>query len=174
MTIAEWRKNNVNLLVKAVYKAVKSIDSDCIFGISPGGYIDYFDEEFRWYVDYRTWMSEEGYIDYICPQLYWTFNSRNIFPYNETLQRWCDAATNENVRVYVGLPAYRMNTTSNVSSLDKVTDTEWYNQYLLADMVRYMRKNSRASGFIMFDYSDLIAEKNKKATLALTEEILSE
>ena len=67
-----------------------------------------------------------------------------------------------------------MNTTSNVSSLDKVTDTEWYNQYLLADMVRYMRKNSRASGFIMFDYSDLIAEKNKKATLALTEEILSE
>ena len=172
MTIAEWRKNNVNLLVKAVYKAVKSIDSDCIFGISPGGYIDYFDEEFRWYVDYRTWMSEDGYIDYICPQLYWTFNSRNIFPYNETLQRWCDAAKNENVRVYVGLPAYRMNTTSNISSLDKVTDTEWYNQYLLADMVRYMRKNGRASGFIMFDYSDLVAEKNKKAVAALTEEVL--
>ena len=65
-----------------------------------------------------------------------------------------------------------MNTTSNISSLDKVTDTEWYNQYLLADMVRYMRKNGRASGFIMFDYSDLVAEKNKKAVAALTEEIL--
>ena len=171
MSIADWRKNNVNLLVKAVYKAVKSIDPDVTFGISPGGYIDYFDEDFRWYVDYRTWMSEKGYIDYICPQLYWSFNSRNIFPFYETLIRWCAAATNENVRVYAGLPAYKMNENNNVSSLDRITDTEFYNQYLIADMVHYIRKNDRASGFIVFDYEDLVKAKNAEMTEKLKEEI---
>ena len=171
MSIADWRKNNVNTLVKSVYKAVKSIDPNVIFGISPGGYIDYFDEEFRWYVDYRTWMSKEGYIDYICPQLYWSFNSRNIFPFYETLIRWCAAGTNENVRVYAGLPAYKMNENNNVSSLDKITDTEFYNQYLIADMVRYIRKNDRASGFIVFDYEDLVKDKNAGMVEKLKEEI---
>ena len=116
-------------------------------------------------------MSEKGYIDYICPQLYWSFNSRNIFPFYETLIRWCAAATNENVRVYAGLPAYKMNENNNVSSLDRITDTEFYNQYLIADMVHYIRKNERASGFIVFDYEDLVKAKNAEMTEKLKEEI---
>ena len=175
LSIVEWRKSNVNTLVRAVYKAVKETDPNVIFGISPGGFIDYFDEEKdRWYVDYRTWMSDEGYIDYICPQLYWSFNSKNIFPFYETLLKWNSAAKNENVRVYAGLPAYKMNDDVNVSSLYKNIDTEWYNQFLLADMVRYMRLSERASGFIVFDYSDLITVKNKTATANLKNEILRE
>ena len=170
MSIQKWRMNNVNTLVKQVYSAVKEIDSDVVFGISPGGYIDYFDEKERWYVDYRTWMSEDGYIDYICPQLYWSFNSRNIFPYYETLLKWASALQNDKVKLYIGLPAYKMNAKCNISSQDSLTDTEWYNQFLLADMVLYGRRSCYVSGYIVFDYSDLIAEKNKKAAEALKEE----
>ena len=171
MSIQKWRMNNVNTLVKQVYSAIKEINSDVIFGISPGGFIDYFDEPQRWYVDYRTWMSEDGYIDYICPQLYWSFNSRNIFPFYETLIKWSESLKNDKVKLYAGLPAYKMNSKNNISSLDPITDSEWYNQFLLADMVLYLRRSGKASGFIVFDYSDLASEKNKKATENLKEEI---
>lgn len=172
VSIERWRMDNVNTLVKKVYSAVKSVNSDVIFGISPGGFIDYFDEKERWYVDYRTWMSKKGYIDYICPQLYWSFNSRNIFPFNETLMKWIAAAKNDNVKVYAGLPAYKMNEKNAISSLDPLTDTEWYNQYLLADMVSYVRRSGRTSGFIVFDYSDFIEAKNSQVVENLTRECL--
>ena len=171
LPIEKWRMNNVNTLIKEVYSAIKEIDPNVDFGISPGGYIDYFDEKERWYVDYRTWMSEDGYIDYICPQLYWSFNSKNIFPYYDTLLKWASALKNENVKLYIGLPAYKMNAKNTISSLDSNIDSEWYNQYLLADMVLYARRSGTTSGFIVFDYSDLVVEKNKKAAEALKEEI---
>ena len=50
-------------------------------------------------------------------------------------------------------------------------DTEWYNQYLLADMVRFLRRSGKASGFIVFDYSDLVTNKNAKAAQYMKEEI---
>ena len=174
LSIVNWRYNNVNTLVKEVYSAIKEINSDVIFGISPGGYIDYFDDNDRWYVDYRTWMKEDGYVDYICPQLYWSFSSKNIFPFYDTLLEWASHLENSKVRLYAGLPAYKMNEKNVISSIDSLTDTEWYNQYLLADMILYLRRSGVASGFIVFDYSDLIREKNKKAVENMRDEILRE
>ena len=171
LSIDKWRMYNVNTLVKEVYSAIKETRSDCIFGISPGGYIDYFDDKDRWYVDYRTWMKEDGYVDYICPQLYWSFNNRNIFPFYDTLLAWAENLQNENVKLYVGLPAYKMNERNVISSQDSLVDTEWYNQYLLADMVRFLRRSGKASGFIVFDYSDLVTSKNAKAAQYMKEEI---
>ncbi len=161
-TIAEWRKENVNKLVRGIYAAVKESNPNVIFGISPGGFIDYFDEDFRWYVDYRTWMSEEGYIDYLCPQLYWSFNSKNIFPYYDTLVRWEAARKNPSVKLYAGLPAYKLNEKNSISSQDSLTDSEFYNPFLLADMIIHGREGG-ADGFIIFDYEDLVKEKNATA-----------
>ena len=163
LPIEKWRKNNVNTLVKEVYSAIKSIDPDCIFGISPGGFIDYYhDDYFRWYVDYETWMSKPGYIDYICPQLYWSFNTQNTYPYYETLLKWEDALKCDSVKLYVGLPAYKMNTRSTVSS-SWGNDSEWYNQFTLANMITVARETGKTDGFIFFDYADIAADRNKKA-----------
>lgn len=161
-TIAQWRKNNVNELVRGIYSAVRESDPNVIFGISPGGFIDYYDEDFRWYVDYRTWMSNDGYIDYICPQLYWSFNSKNIFPYYDTLIRWVAARKNPSVKVYAGLPAYKLNEKNSISSQEALTDAEFYNPFLLADMIIHGREGG-ADGFIVFDYEDLVAAKNATA-----------
>ncbi len=162
MSIADWRRNNVNMLVSGIYSAVKETNPETIFGISPGGYIGYLDDDNRWYVDYRTWMSNEGYIDYICPQLYWSFNNHNIYPYYDTLLRWAAARKNESVKVYVGVPAYKMNEKNVISSKDNLVDTEWYNQFLLADMITYGRRGG-ADGFILFDYEDMADTKNATA-----------
>ncbi|MCR5322216.1 MAG: family 10 glycosylhydrolase [Lachnospiraceae bacterium] len=167
-TIAEWRKGNVNELVKGIYAAVKESNPNVIFGISPGGYIDYFDEEFRWYVDYRTWMSEDGYVDYICPQLYWSFNSKNIYPYYDTLLKWAAARKNPSVKLYAGLPAYKLNEKNSISSQESLIDSEFYNPFLLADMIRHGREGG-ADGFIVFDYEDLVKEKNATAVERMKE-----
>ncbi len=169
MSVADWRRNNVNILVRSLYSAVKELDPKAAFGISPGGYIDYLKDDTRWYVDYETWMGNEGYIDYICPQLYWTFNTKNIYPYYETLEKWLAARTLETVKVYVGLPAYKLNEDVKISSINKNIDSEFYNQFLLADYVTYGRRTGGVAGYIFFDYADMIKEKNRTAVENLKE-----
>ena len=75
LSIADWRRNNVNTLVKGIYSAIKKIDSSVQFGISPGGFYDSLTSNLGYYVDYKTWLSSDKYIDYICPQIYWTFSN---------------------------------------------------------------------------------------------------
>lgn len=170
-SIEDWRKAKVNELVRAVYAAVKEADPNCVFGISPGGYIDYFDDVHRWYVDYRTWMSKPGYVDYICPQLYWSFNSLNTYPFYETLLKWASALKTDSVKLYIGIPVYKMNSKVAIGSTNSTTDTEWYNQHLLADMIRYSRESDFTSGFIFFDYADTVVSKNRTAIELLKNEL---
>ena len=163
MSIEKWRKNNVNTLVSGVYSAIKKINPDCVFGISPGGYIDYYKNDyFRWYVDYQTWMSKPGYIDYICPQLYWSFNTLNTYPYYETLLKWEAALKCDSVKLYVGLPAYKMNQKVKISD-SFGNDSEFYNQFTLANMVMAARSTGKTSGFVFFDYADMVASRNARA-----------
>lgn len=170
MSLVKWRRNNVNVLVKAVYQAVKSIDPSVEFGISPGGYIDYLSDKHRWYVDYKTWLSKDGYIDYICPQLYWSFNRKNVYPFYDTLLRWIAARTNNSTKVYVGLPAYKMNEKLKLTISDiKGYDAEFYNPFLLSDMVIRSRQTGQVDGFIFFDYQNLAAAKNKDVVEYLKE-----
>ena len=63
------------------------------------------------------------------------------------------------VKVYVGVPLYKMNKKNNISESTQIQDTEWYNQFLLADMIRYGRQGG-AEGFILFDYEDLADPRN--------------
>ncbi|MCR5684436.1 MAG: family 10 glycosylhydrolase [Lachnospiraceae bacterium] len=169
LSIADWRRKNVNTLVSALYAAVKEIRPGAAFGISPGGYIDYLKDDNRWYVDYETWMGNEGYIDYICPQLYWSFNTKNIYPYYETMQKWLAARTCDTVKVYAGLPAYKLNEDVRISSINSNIDSEFYNQFLLADYVTYGRRCGGVAGYIFFDYEDMTEEKNRKAVENLKE-----
>ena len=170
ISIDKWRRSNVNKLISSVYAAIKSIDESVAFGIAPGGYIDYFDDVDRWYVDYRTWMTKPGYVDFISPQLYWSFNSLNIYPFYETLLKWAAVDRLDSVEIWPSLPAYKMNSNAVISTLNKTTDTEWYNQHLLADMVRYSRASGETGGFIFYDYSDMVDAKNQTAVELLIEE----
>lgn len=143
LSIANWRRNNVNTLVKGIYKAIKNIDSSVQFGISPGGFIDSLSSDLGYYVDVKTWLSSDGYVDYICPQIYWTFsNSTN--PYDETLQKWLKARTSSSVKVYVGIAVYRAG-----SSLE----ADWKNDDdVLRNQIIYARDTGLVDGFMFFRY----------------------
>lgn len=142
-SIADWRRGNVNTLIKSVYSTIKSIDSTVSFGVSPQGNIDNLMSDEKLYVDIKTWLSKDGYIDYIAPQIYWTFEN-SICPFDDTLDRWLALRTNKKVSMYVGIANYRAG-----SSIEP----QWKEDTILADMVQYSRDTGLVDGFMFFRYA---------------------
>jgi uncharacterized lipoprotein YddW (UPF0748 family) len=158
--IADWRRNNVNTLVKNIYKTIKNIDTNIQFGISPGGFLDYLYSDQAYYVDYKTWMSSDKYIDYICPQIYWTFSNKT-YPYAKTLDRWLAARTSPTVKVYVGIANYRAGST---------LEPDWKNDPdVLRNQVEYGRDTGLVDGFIFFRYDFFYNKVTKPGTDRLLE-----
>jgi uncharacterized lipoprotein YddW (UPF0748 family) len=142
-TIAQWRRDNVNRLVKKVYNEIKEIDESVQFGISPGGFLDYLLMDDRYYSDITTWMSKPGYIDYICPQLYWSFD-HSRYPYDKTLDRWIALKKNPDIKLYVGIANYKAGSKE---------DNAWYKDAdLLRKMIEYGRSTGEVDGFVYFRY----------------------
>lgn len=74
----DWRRNNVNQLVRQLYEGVRERSATCMVGISPFGIwrpghpeqIKGFDAYDAIYADALHWW-HEGWVDYFTPQLYW-------------------------------------------------------------------------------------------------------
>lgn len=74
----DWRRENVNLLVKELYESVHAVKPWVRFGVSPFGIwrpgypasVRGFDQYTKLYADARKWLAE-GWVDYFTPQLYW-------------------------------------------------------------------------------------------------------
>jgi uncharacterized lipoprotein YddW (UPF0748 family) len=66
--LANWRREQLNILVKGLFDMTKSVNGDLLFGISPAGnYNTVYNNQ---YADIYTWCGTAGYLDYICPQVY--------------------------------------------------------------------------------------------------------
>ncbi len=152
LSIADWRRNNVNTLIKNIYSSIKKIDSSVQFGISPGGFYDSLTSNLGYYVDYKTWLSSDKYIDYICPQIYWTFSNKT-YPFDKTLDKWLSFRTSSTVKVYVGIATYRAGST---------LETDWKNNVNeLKEQVEYSRDTGLVDGFLFFRY-DFFYNKTTK------------
>lgn len=159
-TIEVWRRNNVNTLLKKVHTAIKDINSDVEFGISPLGNISNLYANNNYYADIKTWLSSDKYIDYICPQIYWTF-THNTAPYDKMLDEWISYRTSSSVNIYVGIPTYRAG-----SNIEK----EWEeNDDVLQRMIEYGRDTKLVDGYYFFRYDFFY----KDATQAEVENLLS-
>lgn len=107
-TIGDWRRANVNKMVKAVYEMVKTYRPDCTFGISPAG-VACTDQAVAdkhgvdrctapsgdWqydgiYSDPVQWL-EDGTIDFVSPQIYWPTTSTKS-PYVLITNWWTKVA----------------------------------------------------------------------------------
>ena len=93
MSRDEWRRDNVNRFIQAVYRTVHRVKPHAQFGVSPFGIwrpghpesIKGFDAYDKLYADSRLWL-REGWVDYLAPQLYWPIESEGqSFP---TLLDW--------------------------------------------------------------------------------------
>ena len=98
MSLADWRRQNVNETVRLVYDTVKSVSEDLRFGIAPFGIWQNDDgknggsptrgmEAYSTvYADPVAWACG-GYVDYIAPQIYWRFSSESA-PFDELVRWW--------------------------------------------------------------------------------------
>ena len=159
-SLSKFRKDNVNELVKGMYSALKAINPNIIFGISPSGNMD----NNRGYIsaDIDTWATESGYVDYLMPQIYWGFNHSTVASrFTNMVRSWKRLITNENVKLYVGLP-FNKTLKANRDSGD---NTEWdTNKDVLKRMVETAAKIG-AKGVCGFSYqSFFIAHSGAQVT----------
>ncbi|MBI5774585.1 MAG: family 10 glycosylhydrolase [Verrucomicrobia bacterium] len=79
----DWRRENVNRLVKRLYTALKAEKPWVKFGVSPFGIwrpgfpkdIKGMDTFAETYSDSRLWLAK-GWLDYFAPQLYWSIDAK--------------------------------------------------------------------------------------------------
>ena len=107
MNIGDWRRDNVNRMVKAVYAAVQQHRPDCSFGISPAGVscsdaavakkhgVEQITCASDWqyngiFSDPVQWLEDKS-IDYISPQIYWSTTNKQA-PYIPLTQWWSKVA----------------------------------------------------------------------------------
>lgn len=160
LSIEDWRRRNVNLLIKEVYSAVKKVDSSVEFGISPAGELGNLYSNCSYYCDVKKWMASNNYIDYICPQIYWSFDNP-IAAFDKIADQWNSLPRNKKVKLYAGLAVYRAGISKKESK--SINDIGWskYNNVLMKQ-VNYLHNNTSASGWILFRYDNMVSSKAGK------------
>lgn len=118
--IADFRRNNVNMLISDVSAAVHKIKPNVRFGVSPFGIWDNKKDNpdgsdtrgmssYRSiFADSKAWV-ENGWVDYICPQLYWAFETPAA-PFDKLVAWWSDLCGKSDVELYVGHALYKLGT----------------------------------------------------------------
>ncbi len=150
LSLASWRRQNVNTLIKRVYSAIKDIDPGCRFGISPTGNIQ--NNYDTLYCDVETWVTCSGYVDYICPQLYYGFN-HGTQPYLTVLDKFNKMIENNNIELIVGLSAYKVGCSDGYAGNGK---SEWQNNTdILSRQITAAREESNYGGFALYRYDSL-------------------
>ena len=152
LSIGDWRRQNINLLIKDVYSAIKAINPEVVFGISPQG--NSYNNYNLQYIDIPFILSHEGYVDYIAPQIYFGINHGSR-PFESTLQEFADMITVRGISLYAGLAAYKVGTTDTYAGSGK---NEWLeNTDTLAKQIDIINSGSICSGYIFFRYDSLFA-----------------
>lgn len=115
---ADWRRNNVNLLVQEMGQRIKALKPWVKFGISPFGIwrnaetdplgsptrgLQGYDEI---YADTRLWVKRQ-WLDYIAPQLYWQLGFE-IADYAKLVPWWSQVVAGTRVQLYIALADYRI------------------------------------------------------------------
>lgn len=180
MTLADWRRNNVNTMVQSVSEAIYTYNlatnKRIQFGISPFGVwcnkgsvqcvangqegsITRNNQSFvTEHADTLKWIREE-WLDYVAPQLYWGFENMTS-TYSHTLDWWADAVKGTNVNLYSGMAIYRSEEPLNSSNALGMRPTE------IADQVLYNSKHPEVKGSIFYNYSSFVSGRpNLQASL---------
>ncbi len=135
--LGDWRRDNVNIQMKAISDTIKAINPRIKFGISPFGIwkngvpsgITGMDAYTAIYADPIAWLKQKS-VDYIIPQLYWRIGGSQ--DYNKLMPWWADSAKQYGRHFYSG----------NI-----------FGSYTLSELPNQLkanRNNSKASGMVLF------------------------
>jgi uncharacterized lipoprotein YddW (UPF0748 family) len=156
-SVEDWRRNNLDLLIHDIGKAIEKEKRWVKFGVSPfavwrnksadpagsdtdGGQPSYD----NLYADTRKW-ARAGWIDYIAPQNYFSFEHDKV-PYQPTSEWW--SRNHGPHHLYIGHSTYR----ADIQNPDR----SWANPNQIPRQIQYNRKNPEISGSIFYNTSSLL------------------
>jgi uncharacterized lipoprotein YddW (UPF0748 family) len=146
---ADWRRSNVDSIIKSLNAAIKKEKPYCKFGVSPfgvwrnkdadpegsntkAGQTNYDDL----YADILLWL-EEGWVDYVAPQLYWEIGHR-LADYEELINWWSRHSYGRHI--YIGHGIYRSGE----------RNPAWKNPQELPNQIKLLRQTPNVQGSIYF------------------------
>jgi uncharacterized lipoprotein YddW (UPF0748 family) len=155
-SIDDWRRNNVDQLIKGISDSMKTVKPFVKFGISPFGVWRNQDKDPAGsatragqtcyddlYADVLKWM-KEGWIDYVTPQIYWVIGF-NAAPYEVIANWWNDNSYGK--PVYIGQAIYRIN---------NHTDARWKESNQVPRQIRLNRSLTNVKGSVFFSSKSFI------------------
>lgn len=164
--IEDWRRSNVDTLVKRVHKAIKKTKPWVQFGVSPfgvwknkstdpngsdtrAGQTNYEDL----YADPLLWI-ENGWLDYIVPQVYWSMDYPPAS--HSIITNWWSQKT-KNTNLYIGNGTYKIKNNH---------DKAWKRKKEIPQQLELARTTEEIAGNVFFSAKSLIG-KNEKVTQIL-------
>ena len=161
MTFADWRRNNVNMMVADVYNMIQQTKPEVRFGISPAGVAGTAstsayqhgvtpcptgsDWQYNGiFSDPLAWL-EQGTIDYISPQLYWKTN-HNTNPFGPLTKWWSYIARHYGRHHYASHSISFLLSSSNTPSdwaeiVQQISYSRQYTEDNCPGVVLYSAKN---------------------------------
>jgi uncharacterized lipoprotein YddW (UPF0748 family) len=152
--VADWRRDNVNLLIRNVYDTIKALKPWVKFGVSPsgiwrntvanGGAGTNGQEHYSvMYADSRKWL-QQGWVDYIAPQVYWNIGFA-VANYASLVPWWSNNANGRHV--YIGLAGYKVN--------DPAQGAPWADPNQIPNQVKMNRNQQNVFGQIVYNTTSM-------------------
>ncbi len=166
MELNQWRRQNVDLVIKGLNETIKNIKPWVKFGVSPFGVwrnkandprgsdtragVQCYDDL---HADILLW-EREGWIDYVIPQIYW---STQELPANYiTLLDWWNSVA-KNRHVYIGHGLYKIN----------ANNKSWENPDEMPTQIKLARLRENVGGSVFFSMVHL----NRRDLLGLQDSL---
>jgi uncharacterized lipoprotein YddW (UPF0748 family) len=174
LALGDFRRNNVNTCMKAVYDGIKAVDPSVQFGISPFGIWKNKKQDeygsntapncsesyYNQYADTLAWIDGE-YIDYVVPQIYWEFGHK-IAPFADICNFWVEAVQNKQVELYIGHGTYRYG-----------SDGEFANPLEVVNQIKYANQFPEVQGNIFFTYNTFTNQNKSKQGMKEVRKLLN-
>lgn len=156
--LADWRRSNIDSLIKKSHTIIKARKPWVQFGVSPFGVwknqaTDPLGSDTRagqttydnLYADPLLWM-EEGWLDYIIPQVYWSMDLP-VASHRKIVDWWSRNTTN--TLLYIGNGPYKIRNNS---------DTAWNNKKELPHQLLLARNTDAVKGNAFFSAKSLMGD----------------
>ncbi|MEJ7778416.1 MAG: family 10 glycosylhydrolase [Daejeonella sp.] len=156
---ADWRRDNINLLIKRVSDSINAIKPWVKFGVSPSGIYrsstdpaigsptssGAYQHYSSAFADSRKWI-QSGWVDYLTPQVYW-FIGQTGSDYKLLIPWWNNNAFGRHI--YSGMADYKVGTTG------------WTSRSEIPNQIRMNRENANVFGQIHFRHAFQVANALK-------------
>jgi|WetSurMetagenome_2_1015567.scaffolds.fasta_scaffold62706_2 uncharacterized lipoprotein YddW (UPF0748 family) len=152
----DWRRNNVDLIIKQIDDSIRVIKPWVEFGVSPFGVWRNSDRDSTGsatkagqtnyddlYADILKWQ-KEGWVDYVTPQLYWE-RGMKVADYTVLSDWW--SKNSYGCQVYIGQAPYRLSPRSG--------NKHWRKAREILDQIKLNRTYPNIMGSMFFSAKSL-------------------